>query len=661
MHKERIITDVINEMNNLALSLDGPEHLITWTVVNVPFLVNCEFSALVLIYNEYILLNCSSVVNKENPVYDYFKKKVKEEIQKLTNSSSLTWQEVDTYIAEDPVADRKEALSSINSFFIFDLEVKDKIIGYVAIGSSQKDAFAKFKLNILWNFCDQLALGLRSLLDREMVIKQAQLLEKEKNKVEEEKRKIEAIMGGMKEGLIITDNMENIITINDAALAVLGLKRDLGNKFARDFILENLSKEANKNEYDEKIIDLGVPKKRVVRMGSTPIFGLDNEFIGRATLLTDITKEKEIEQMKNDFVNAVNHELRTPLTSIREIISIIADGTVGPVNEKQIRFLKTAISDSDRLVRIVNDLLDLSKIESGKVKLKRMPAAISQIVNQVMASFEHLAKNNKIEIKSSIPGNIPYIFADTDKMIQILTNLIGNSIKFTPPGGKVMLLCDLLPETSKNKETVQESKTTYKKFLKISVSDNGPGISDEDQKKLFKKFSQLETGFNHKTGGTGLGLVIARELVEKHGGKIWVESEPSKGSTFSFTIPVFEEDPAYLDLIQQEIERVKKEGTHLSLILVDPKIRKELTNKDRNTIANLEKQCKNTMRRKDDFVLVYHERYVIIIAESSKENSFKLAERIKSTLEIDCDYKIKSYPNDGDNAPALFNKLKNEG
>ncbi|MDD5773900.1 MAG: ATP-binding protein [bacterium] len=643
MQKERVVTDVLNEINNLALSLDGPEPLIKWAIINIPFLVNCEFCSLALVYSDHALINYSSVIDLNSPVFDLFKEKVKQEIRKWANSNSIVWQELNTYIEEDPIDNRKGSLKSLNSFYIFPLEVKDKTLGYITVGSSHKDAFVRFKLNILEIFCNQLALGLRSLLDRNMVIEQSHLLEREKKKVEEEKRRIEAIVGGMKEGLIITDNWENIITINDAALNMLDLHRNLENKFAIDVMLKDLSLEANKNEYNEKIINIGAPKKRIVHIGSTPIFGPDNIFMGRATLLTDITREKEIEQMKSDFVNAVSHELRTPLTSIREIISIIMDGAVGPVNEKQIKCLNTAINDSDRLARIVNDLLNLSKIESGKIKLKRAPVMISQIVNQVMASFELLARNSKIGIINNIPDGLPSIFADPDKIIQILTNLIGNSMKFTPPGGNIIVNCNI----SGN-------------FVVISVKDTGLGISDEDQKKLFKKFSQLEAGSKHRSGGTGLGLVISRELVEKHGGKIWIESELGKGSAFLFTIPIFNENSAYIDLIQQEIDRVKKEGTDLSLILIDPGYGKELTEENKSHIDYLEKQCKNSMRRKDDLVLVYHNRAIIIIAESSGENGIKLAERIMDSSKIKFDYKIKAYPQDGTAAEELLNKLKNE-
>lgn len=649
MYKERIVTDVINEMNNLALSLDGPKPLITWTIINVPFLMDCEFSALALVYNRHSLLNYSSAVNKGNPLFDSFKKIAKQEIQKVINSNILDLQEFDTYIEEGSAGNIKGELSSINSFYSFPLELKDKTIGYMAIGSSQKNAFVKFKLNIFKNFCNQLALGLRSLIDRDMLIEQSHLLEKEKRKVEEEKKTIEAIVGGMKEGLIITDGMENIITINDAALVMLGLKRDPGNRSARNFILENLLKEASKDEYNEKIIELSIPKKSVVHIGSTPIFSDGDKFMGRATLLTDITKEKEIEQLKSDFLNAVNHELRTPLTSIREIISIIAEGAVGPVNEKQIKCLKTAISDSDRLGRIVNDLLDLSKIESGKIHIKRSPVAISRIVTKVMESFEQLAKTNKIELKGNFPDSLPSVFADPDKIIQVLTNLIGNAMKFTPPGGNVTVTCNVSPVPG----------DADKKYMEISVSDTGLGISAEDQKKLFKKFSQLESGFNHKSGGTGLGLVISKEIVERHGGRIWIESELYKGAAFLFTIPIFEETSAYLVLIQQEIDRVKKDGTDLSLILIKPKFGKKSADKNKSAVNYLYEFCKKSMRRKDDQVLIYHNEFVIIIAESGKENSVSLAERLRVTSEIQFDYKITTYPNDGASSIEIFNKLEN--
>ena len=265
-----------------------------------------------------------------------------------------------------------------------------------------------------------------------------------------------------------------------------------------------------------------------------------------------------------------------------------------------------------------------------------------------MESFEHLAKTNKIELESNIPDGLPPIFADPDKIIQVLTNLIGNSMKFTPPGGKVTVTCGLSPMT----------KDTDKKYIEISVSDTGLGISEEDQKKLFKKFSQLETGFNHRSGGTGLGLVISKEIAERHGGRIWISSELYKGATFSFTIPVFEGTSACLALIQQEIDRVKKDGIDLSLVLIKPKSGKKLSDGSKGEVNNLYRYCKGSMRRKDDMVLLYKNEFIIIIAESSKENGVKLAERLSATSEIKFDYDVKTYPHDGTNGEELFNKLE---
>lgn len=659
--ERRVITDLINEMNNLALSAEGPDTLIKWAIITMPNIIDCEVAGIALVRFDTVLLSYSSILGDGKTLLNKFKGKVKEEIEKSSEFESLIWQEADFYGVEDTRESKQRPKKELNSFYIYPMKAKGETLGYMTIGSSQENAFPKFKLNLVENFCDQLVLGLRSLLDRNIVIEQSRLLEEQKRRVEEEKRKIEAIVGGMREGLIITDNDKNIITVNDAASDVIGIKKDNEAKLAMDYIIKKFLEEDKKGAFDKDII-LTRPQKKIIHVSTTPIFDLNKELIGRATLLTDVTKEKEVDQMKSDFVSAVSHELRTPLTSIREAIALIYEEITGSINDKQKRCLTVALQDVDRLTRIINNLLNLSRIESGKVKIKRASLVVSQFVEHVITSLSTQAKANGVELKSDIPRDIPSLFADPDQMIQVLTNLVGNALKFTPKGGSITVEASVIASEANQSQKPEiasvASRPRNDKQVCISISDTGPGISVDDQAKLFQKFSQLDTGLTRRSGGTGLGLVISKEIVVRHGGKIWVASESGKGSTFSFTIPVFSVDSAYLDLIQQEIERVKEAKSDLSVIFINPRFKKEMSVGDKKVLVFLEGVCKNSMRRKEDLVLIYKNRYLIIVAEADRDGAERLIVRVRDESRLRFDYHVAVYPRDGIKAEELFEKVE---
>ena len=228
---------------------------------------------------------------------------------------------------------------------------------------------------------------------------------------------------------------------------------------------------------------------------------------------------KKLDQLKSDFISTVSHELRTPLTSIREVTSQVLDGILGETTKEQREFLPIALSEIDRLGRIIEDLLDISKIESGKVELKKEVIDIVPLVKEVISSSVSEAKNKGLEIRENFPKEPIVVYADKDRIIQVFTNLVGNSIKFTEKGYIEISVVD---------------KQTH---VECSVSDTGKGISENDLPKVFSKFQQFGRTAGAGEKGTGLGLSIAKGIVELHDGKIWVESKLNKGTKFTFTLP----------------------------------------------------------------------------------------------------------------------------
>ena len=233
----------------------------------------------------------------------------------------------------------------------------------------------------------------------------------------------------------------------------------------------------------------------------------------KLTTLFDIQKE---------FSATVSHELRTPLASIKAAIDIVMSLTPGPLTNDQKNFLGKAKDNIDRLNRLINDILDLAHLESGKTSLNIESKNLNDIIVAVVDMQQGVAKNKNLFLTHTLDSHIQNVSLDDDKVRQVLVNLMSNALKFTDKGG-VKVISTLMPEQN---------------LVKVSVEDSGPGIKKEDVHKLFHKFQQLGDPVLRKTGGTGLGLAICQEIVRQHGGKIWVESEVGKGSSFCFTLPL---------------------------------------------------------------------------------------------------------------------------
>jgi signal transduction histidine kinase len=232
---------------------------------------------------------------------------------------------------------------------------------------------------------------------------------------------------------------------------------------------------------------------------------------------------EEASQHKSQFLANMSHELRTPLNAILGYTELMADGAYGEPSEKMLGVLKRLESNGKHLLGLINDVLDLSKIEAGQLMLELSDYSIQDIAQTARSTLEPLAADKKLAFKVELGPDLPPGHGDGRRLTQVLINLVGNAIKFTDAG-----------------EVVVTAKARDGSFH-LSVRDTGPGISTADQTKLFQEFQQADNAITRKKGGTGLGLAISKRIIEMHGGKIWVESEPGQGSTFAFTLPVIVE------------------------------------------------------------------------------------------------------------------------
>ena len=248
-------------------------------------------------------------------------------------------------------------------------------------------------------------------------------------------------------------------------------------------------------------------------------------------------KLKAVDRLKSEFVSNVSHELRTPLTAIRMAVENLLDGVTGEVAPALQRYLTRINNNTDRLVRLITDLLDLSRIEAGRVELHPTALSVGDLLQEVVEGMRPVVGEKGVELAVSLPASPALVFADRDKIQQVLINLVGNAVKFTPPGGRIGL------STRRSSATMTASPGEDRDWIEFSVEDTGEGIPAKELDAIFEKFHQVRRDGQGKTQGTGLGLAIAKSLIELHGGRIHVESEVGRGSRFVFTIPAIEVQP----------------------------------------------------------------------------------------------------------------------
>ncbi len=266
-----------------------------------------------------------------------------------------------------------------------------------------------------------------------------------------------------------------------------------------------------------------------------------------ATLYQEIidanAKLAKLERLKSEFISIVSHELRTPLTSIKNSLDILMSGRCGEVTPSAEKFLTMAMRNSERLSGIINDLLDLSKIEAGKMDFNFAPTNINNVIGYVKSALSEVAKSKGLTIITDESDNLPEINADSQRLEQVLTNLVSNAIKFTPENKTIKISSKLVnaDKIEINEYFKDEIPQLDGEYIEVCVQDEGIGIAQKDLVRAFDKFAQIENSLSRKAGGTGLGLPIAKQLLEAHNGAIWCDSELNKGSSFRFVIPVSKE------------------------------------------------------------------------------------------------------------------------
>ena len=281
-------------------------------------------------------------------------------------------------------------------------------------------------------------------------------------------------------------------------------------------------------------------------------------------------KLEKLERLKSEFISIVSHELRTPLTAIKNAMDIILSGKAGDMTENIEKFVSMGKRNAIRLSGIINDLLDISKIEAGKMDFKFELIHIEPVIEYVKNNLTEVAKEKNLTIKYTPSGDDVEIYGDSNRLEQVLTNLVSNAIKFTPDAGEIDITSKVVNARELQYDHCFEDdiKKLQGNYLQVCVEDHGIGIERKDLNHVFDKFAQIENSLSRKVGGSGLGLPIARQLMESDNGAIWCDSEINKGSRFYFVIPVANDKSNFVMIKKQLIQKARSNGTTLAVIKI---------------------------------------------------------------------------------------------
>ncbi|MGD0337018.1 MAG: ATP-binding protein [Candidatus Omnitrophota bacterium] len=475
-------------------------------------------------------------------------------------------------------------------------------------------------------------------------------------------RHLRTIFDKNPDGMIVVDNQGVVCFANPAAESFFGLKKN--KLLAHPFGVPAMDGEATEINVIQKDGKTGTLQMRTVQIEwdkkpSHLILIHDITPIREAEQLRyEVDERRKLDQLKNEFISTVSHELRTPLATMKEFVSILLDEVPGKINEEQKEYLNITRGNIDRLVRIVTDLLDISKIEAKKMVIRKSLVDIVGLARGTISMLKASADAKNISLEMLSPERVPDIYADPDRITQVFTNLIHNAIKFTPQNGRVTV----------------EIKTGEKEIA-CSVSDTGIGIAAENRDKLFCRFMQIDRSAGDGPKGTGLGLSITKELVGMYGGKIWVESEFGEGSKFIFTLPVLSSQAIFKEYINNGIKDAAEKGTAFSTIIISfnnfqDTLKKLGVGTISQILNDLEEVTKKALRRVTDMTIKNREEVVILLPDVKRGDASAVKNRLEDAVKAYVQEKkalldgawinlgIATFPDDTENGEELINKAR---
>ncbi len=356
------------------------------------------------------------------------------------------------------------------------------------------------------------------------------------HELDQERERLDTVLSAIGDGVIVLDSDNKVLMANRRVSEIFGVPVDqlqgcdltvlieqVRHRLLRPDLVEQKVKELKQapNLVDEVTLELDDPGHQAIRLYSVPVRGADGNIIGRIATSLDLGREREIERMKTEFLSTISHELRTPLTSIKGALGLVLGGAAGTFSADARELLDIARSNTDRLVRIINQILDMMLLERGQALIRPVPMPLQVCAEHALRAVAAPAQAAGIAVRLEIPAALPNVLGDSRRVEQVLVNLLTNAIKYSRPGQEVVV-----------------AARAERDSAHVSVQDTGCGMSPEFLERLFTKFEHAEASLTRESQGMGLGLAICRHIVQAHGGRIWAESQENAGSTFHFTLPL---------------------------------------------------------------------------------------------------------------------------
>jgi GAF domain-containing protein/nitrogen-specific signal transduction histidine kinase len=426
------------------------------------------------------------------------------------------------------------------SAIVVPMQVVEDVIGVLMVFQREANSFSHDMLNLVRAIGNQVAVAINNAHLYELIRDQAERLGVMFRKEQEDASRSHAILEAVADGVLVTGVDNRITFVNSSTEHILDVRQEklVGNSlesFAGLFgksanrwmqTIRHWSEDPSSYQPGETYAEqLQLENQRIVLVHLAPVI-LQNDFLGTVSIFRDITREVEVDRLKSEFVATVSHELRTPMTAIKGYVDILLMGAAGALDENQTHFLEIVRNNIERLNILVNDLLDISRIESGRITLNPQSVNLREIAEEVISDVLRRSQqeNKPMALSLDAPPKVSPVLGDRERIRQIMGNLVDNAFNYTPQNG-----------------TIRINIHQQDGEMQVDVQDNGVGIAPEDQARIFERFFRGEHPLVLATPGTGLGLAIVRQLVEMHRGRIWMTSSgvPGEGSTFSFTLPVY--------------------------------------------------------------------------------------------------------------------------
>jgi signal transduction histidine kinase len=449
---------------------------------------------------------------------------------------------------EPPPEDDVSAKRS-GSMIAVPLIAHHELLGVLVLSHEQTGYFRDEHLRLLTAAANQIAIGIYNAQMYQQVEQQYWRRYEMQQWQEKAVSQSTAILQSLSDGVIVCDQNGAVLTVNLAAEKILDrpidelvtwnlgdlLRRLLGRRVGElplDDLLAHPWDERAQPRTLSTTFQLG---PRTISVTLDPVISTKEELLGAVAVFRDRTREVESDRLKTEFIGTVSHELRTPMTSIKGFTQLLAMGNLGPVNETQREFLNIIQSNAERMIAIINDLLDITKIETGSVELEIRPIHVAETLSKVLLDLQTKVHERQQTLTLSLPAGLPLVRADAHRFNQILFNLVSNAVKYTQRGGLITIearevTAEAVPEDER--EGLRPGR-----YIQIDVRDTGVGIAPDDIPRIWERFYRTENPLKVEAGGTGLGLSLVKPLVRLLGGRIWVESKINVGSTFSFVLP----------------------------------------------------------------------------------------------------------------------------